>query len=114
MFSEKDLNKIENLIGADCKIIGKIHGSGSLKIDGTIEGDILWEENVILDSSSVCKGNISCKNAIINGTVEGNVLCEEALLIQSRGKIFGDINVSKLIIDEGGKLNGKCNIAPKI
>ncbi|KYH29237.1 MULTISPECIES: bactofilin family protein [Clostridium] len=114
MFSEKDINKIENLISADCKIIGKIHGSGLLKIDGTIEGDVLWEDNVILDSSSVCKGNISCKNAIVNGTVEGNVICEESLLIQNCGKIFGDINVTKLVIDEGGKLNGKCNIVPKI
>lgn len=114
MLNEKDLNRIENLIGKDCKIIGKVYGKGLLKIDGSIEGDIIWEDNLITDSSSLCKGNISCKNAIVNGSIEGNITCEDSLVIKNTGKVNGDINIAKLVIDDGGCFNGNCNIMQKI
>ncbi|QGU94260.1 polymer-forming cytoskeletal protein [Clostridium bovifaecis] len=114
MLSEKDINRIDNLIGVQCKIAGKVHGKGLLKIDGTVEGDIVWEDNIILDSSSLCKGNVCCKNAIINGTVEGDIICKDTLVIQSSGKITGDISTVKLVINEGGKFSGRCSMMPKI
>jgi len=41
---EKNLNKIETLVGNNCHIIGNFTGTGVLKIDGIIDGDILWED----------------------------------------------------------------------
>lgn len=110
MFNDRDMNKIENLIGQHCKIVGTFTGSGLLKIDGTIEGDIFWEDNIILDSSSLCIGNISCKNAIINGKIKGNLICSETLTLQKSGEIIGDITMASLIIVNGGKLTGNCNM----
>lgn len=40
MFNENTSNKIDNLIGEQCKIIGTLTGKGVLKFDGIIEGDI--------------------------------------------------------------------------
>lgn len=110
MFNDKDINIIENLLGQHCKIVGSLTGRGLLKIDGTVEGDIIWEDNIILDPSSLCIGNISCKNAIINGKIQGNIICSETLTIQKSGEIVGDITMSSLIIVDGGKLTGNCNM----
>ncbi|MCY6369659.1 bactofilin family protein [Clostridium ganghwense] len=113
MFNENTSNKIENLIGEHCKIIGTLTGNGVLKLDGVIEGDIIWQDDVILAPSSSCNGNISCKNAIINGKVEGNVICENTLTIDSLGKITGNITMDSLIISKGGIFNGNCNMLLK-
>lgn len=111
MFNYKDMNKIENLIGQECKIQGTLTGNGLLKIDGIIEGDVIWEDNVILDPSSLCIGNISCKNAVVNGKVQGNIFCEETLTIEKSGEIIGDIAMGSLIIIDGGRFTGVCNMS---
>ncbi|ERI89404.1 hypothetical protein HMPREF1982_04675 [Clostridiales bacterium oral taxon 876 str. F0540] len=112
MFNEKErnLNKIETLIGEKCSIIGSLNGEGLMKIDGSVEGDILWQDDVIIGVSSYCKSNISCKNAFINGKVEGNVICENSLTLEPYGKITGDITVKNLIVREGGSFDGKCTM----
>ncbi|MCM8709787.1 polymer-forming cytoskeletal protein [Clostridium sp. SYSU_GA19001] len=107
---EKNTNKIETLIGEKCNIVGSLQGDGLIKIDGTIEGDIFWQDDVIIGVSSYCKSNINCKSAFINGKVEGNVVCEDTLTLENYGKILGDITVKNLIIKEGGAFDGKCTM----
>lgn len=113
MFNENASNKIDNLIGEQCKIIGTLTGKGVLKIDGIIKGDIFWKDDILLADSSICKGNISCKNAIINGEIHGNIICKNTLTIDSLGKIIGDITMDTLIINKGGIFNGNCNMSSK-
>jgi len=107
---EKNLNKIETLIGNNCHINGNFTGTGVLKVDGIIDGDIFWEDDVILGSKSEINGNILCNNAYINGNVNGNIKCKNILTLQSDGKIKGDITVKKIIVNESGILDGKCTM----
>jgi cytoskeletal protein CcmA (bactofilin family) len=112
VFNDKDktLNKIETLLGEKCSINGSLSGEGLIKIDGCVEGDINWKDDIILGVNSLCKSNITCKNAIINGKVEGNVVCESTLTLEAYGKIKGDITVKNLVIKEGGSFDGKCTM----
>lgn len=112
MFNEKDKNidKIDTLIGEQCTITGTLRGAGVIKIDGNQEGDIFWENDVLIGPSALCKGNITCKNAFINGKVKGNVICENMLTIESYGKIIGDVTMKSLIIREDAYLEGKCTM----
>lgn len=107
---EKDMNRIETLIGEQCYIIGSLNGNGLLKIDGSIDGDLLCEDDVILGASGHIKGNMVCNNAYIHGIVHGNISCKNTLTIENCGKVKGDILVKKLVISEGGILDGKCTM----
>ncbi len=109
---EKDVNcdKIETLIGEKAFIKGNLKGEGTLKIDGSIDGNVDWLENVIVGITSKIKGNITCLNAIVKGYVDGNISCENSLTLESCGRIKGDITVKNVIIAEGGYLEGKCNM----
>ena len=84
--------------------------NGLIKIDGSIDGDIICEDDVILGESGHIKGNTVCNNAYINGTFHGNICCKNTLSIESCGKVKGDISVKKLMISEGGILDGKCTM----
>lgn len=113
MFSDRELKnqeKIETLIGDQCTIVGNLTGAGVLKIDGTVNGDILWQDDAIISSIGTLKGNISCKSAFISGSVNGNIICEDILTIDSTGRILGDITAKNLIVKEGGTLDGKCTM----
>lgn len=111
MFNEKEYNnKIETLIGEGCNIKGALSGSGLLKIDGIIDGNIIWNDDIIIGCPSVCTGNVSCKNITVNGIIKGNITCKETLCIESTGKINGDIKVKNISIKEGGSIEGKCTM----
>ncbi len=84
--------------------------NGLLKIDGSIDGDIVCEDDVILGESGHINGNTICNNAYINGIIHGNISCKSTLTIESCGKVKGDISVKKLVISEGGILDGKCTM----
>ena len=107
---EKDKNRIETLIGEQCCIIGSLNVNGLLKIDGSIDGDLFCEDDIILGESGHIKGNTICNNAYIHGTVHGNVSCKSTLTIENCGNVKGDISVKKLMISEGGILDGKCTM----
>ena len=107
---EKDMNRIETLIGEQCYIIGSLNGNGLLKIDGSIDGDLFCEDDVILGESGHIKGNMVCNNAYIHGIIHGNISCKSTLTIENCGKVKGDILVKKLMISEGGILDGKCTM----
>lgn len=107
---EKNINKIETLVGENCHVIGNFSGTGIIKIDGIIDGDILWQDDVIIGPDSEINGNILCNNALVNGTVNGNIKCKNILTIQNQGKVKGDIIVKKLVINESGLLDGKCTM----
>lgn len=112
MFNEKDkkMDKINTLIGEQCLITGTLRGTGIIKIDGNQEGDIVWEDDILIGPSAYCNGNITCKNAFVNGKVKGNILCENTITIGSYGKIIGDVTMKNLIIREGAYLQGKCTM----
>lgn len=113
MFSEKyskKTDRIETLIGEQCSIVGNLNGDGILKIDGSVNGDIFWEDTIILGPTGIYCGNITCKDAFISGKVKGNIICEGALTIDFQGRICGDITVKNLVVAEGGVLDGKCTM----
>ncbi|WP_291636926.1 polymer-forming cytoskeletal protein [Clostridium sp.] len=107
---ERDENRIETLIGEQCCIIGSLNVNELLQIDGSIDGDLICEDDVILGDAGHIKGNTVCNNAFIHGVLHGNISCKSTLTIESSGKVKGDILVKKLIISEGGILDGKCTM----
>lgn len=107
---EKDINRIETLIGQQCYIIGSLNVSGLLKIDGSIDGDLICEDDLILGASGHIKGNTVCNNAYIHGSIHGDISCKSTLNIENSGKVKGNILVKKLMISEGGLLDGKCTM----
>ena len=107
---EKDINRIETLIGEQCYIIGSMNVTGILKIDGSIDGDLICEDDLVLGASGHIKGNTVCNNAYIHGVIHGDISCKNTLNIEDCGKVKGDISVKKLVINEGGLLDGKCTM----
>ncbi|NLZ49236.1 MAG: polymer-forming cytoskeletal protein [Clostridiales bacterium] len=116
MFSvkeSKNMTRIDSLIGEQCKVVGDLSGKGLLKIDGSIEGNITWDDDVILGVLSTINGNLTCKNAIVAGKIHGNVVCNGSLSVEGSGKIVGDITIETLSVKEGGIINGNCSVVKK-
>lgn len=112
MFKKNEVynGKIDTLIGANTKLIGKIEGKGVIRIDGNIEGDVIVDGNITLGTDGKVIGNIICNNIFISGTVKGNIKCKEQLRLSNTAKLYGDVEVKTLIIDENAIFEGKCKM----
>jgi len=82
--------------------------SESMRIEGTVIGDIDIDGVIIIGDSGYVDGNVRASSVRIAGRVYGNVQCRHALHLTSTADIVGDINAPSLIIDNGAVLVGYC------
>ena len=102
-------DKIETFIGNNSTLKGEISTSGTIRIDGTIEGNII-SDWVVLGEKGNIKGDVTSGGVIVGGKIEGNVKAKEIIEIKNKGKIIGDILTPKLTIVEGGVIEGRSSM----
>jgi cytoskeletal protein CcmA (bactofilin family) len=105
----KNTEKLESFIGANSNFKGEIDTKGTLRIDGTMDGNVNADW-VILGEKAFLKGNITARGIIIGGRVEGNLKAKEIVEIKSKSQVSGDISTSKLTIIEGGVFDGRSSM----
>jgi len=88
----------------------RLSGKESVRIDGNFFGDIELDGSLILGESGVIEGRTRAIYIVIAGTVRGDIICDGVLHIASTAVVNGDITASKLIVDEGGQLNGRSQV----
>jgi cytoskeletal protein CcmA (bactofilin family) len=102
----KNKEKLESFIGINSNFKGDINTKGTLRIDGTMDGNASADW-VVLGEKAFHKGDIMARGIIVGGKVEGNLKAKEIVEIKSRGQVSGDISTNKLSIVEGAVFNGK-------
>jgi len=102
----RNKEKLESFVGVNSNFKGDMDTKGTLRIDGTIDGNVTADW-VILGEKASLKGNIVARGIIIGGKVEGNLKAKEIIEVKSKGQVSGDISTTKLSIVEGAVFNGK-------
>jgi cytoskeletal protein CcmA (bactofilin family) len=102
----KNTEKLESFIGANSLFKGDVDTKGTLRVDGVVEGNIVADW-VILGESSHIKGDITARGIVIGGRVDGNIKAKEIVEIKNKGQLHGEIFTNKLVIAEGGILEGR-------
>jgi cytoskeletal protein CcmA (bactofilin family) len=102
----RNTEKLESLVGVNSNFKGDIDTKGTLRVDGTMEGNIKADW-VILGEKSLIRGDVAARGIVIAGRVEGNLKAEEIVEIKSKGQVCGDITTNKLAIAEGGSFDGR-------
>ncbi len=105
----KNTEKLESLIGTNSNFKGDINTKGTLRVDGTLEGNVNADW-VILGEKAYLKGDVTARGIIVGGKVDGNLKAKEIVEIKPKGQVFGDIQASKLTIAEGGMFDGRSSM----
>lgn len=102
-------DKIETIVGAGTELKGTIVSKGSIRIDGTVEGNITSHNGgVILGEKGLIKGNIQGQTVTVGGKIIGNINALHNIDIQVKAKVHGDIYAQQLLITEGAIFEGNC------
>ena len=92
------------IITACTEITGSIKGSDTIHVDGTLNGDIVADNIVVIGKNGVVNGTIKAQKIIVNGTCDGTVSCSDLEVMQS-GTVSHKIIAETMILD--GKVEGE-------
>jgi len=99
-------------IGQGVAIEGKIVSRQDIRIDGQVQGTVeVGQFELVLGPGSQVKGAVNARSVLVGGTLEGDVTATDRLQIQSTGVLLGDVVTPRLIIQDGGLMRGRADVA---
>lgn len=108
----KSSAKLETVIGADSTIKGELVIRGTVRVDGTVEGDI-QADWVIVGETGKVRGNVQARAMVVGGKVEGNIDASEIVELKDKAQVFGEICAAKLAMSEGALFDGQSSMKQK-
>lgn len=95
-----------SIIGSGMRVLGDITADGVVKIEGTVVGIVRAGRQVLVAKGGEVEGDIITREAIIGGEVRGTIVADERVEIQASSVVHGDITTQRLVLQEGGEING--------
>ncbi len=105
-------NESRSVISSEVEIIGTVKTSGSIQIEGRVEGEILSEGDVFLGKSGSVKGNLHVNSVSVAGTIQGNIEAKDRIVLKSTARLLGDIKAKRLAVEDGVTFVGKSEVNP--
>ncbi len=98
------------IISNGVKIEGKVTSTGSIRVDGVLEGDLKASGNVTVGEQGDIKGEIVADVVTIGGKVVGTINAKEKTVLESNCTLKGDVLTKVLVIEAGAQFDGKSSM----
>ena len=96
----------ETILGASATLKGDLKSQANIRLDGTFEGALEIDGNVLVGETAKITADIHAKNVSIAGAVRGNVSGKKVQLLRT-ARVWGDISASAISTEEGAFIDGK-------
>lgn len=107
---KKSETVITTIIGKDSVVEGDFRAAGSVRLDGTVEGNVEVTGNLIIGETGKIHGNLEATSVIIGGEITGNVNTSLRTELTSTARLIGDIKTTLIVIDEKAIFQGRCDM----
>ncbi len=107
-----DAQPSRSVISSEVEILGTVKTSGSIQVEGRIEGEIISQGDVVIGKSGSVKGNLHVKSITLAGTVQGNIQAKDRIELKSTARLLGDIKAKRLAVEDGVTFVGKSEVNP--
>lgn len=102
--------QITTIIGMNAECQGDFSAEGSIRVDGTINGNVSVADTIIVGASGIIIGDVTSKKIVIGGEINGNLDVPEKVELTSTARVIGDITTNSLVIDENAIFQGNINM----
>jgi cytoskeletal protein CcmA (bactofilin family) len=98
------------VLGVGANFRGTLMVTGTLRIDGEFEGDILHCERLEIGEHGVMRADVEVKEAVVQGRVQGNIRALGTLEMKAGARVQGDVAAMSVIIEPGVFYTGRCTM----
>ena len=103
-------------LGKGCTFEGKLTFEGTVKIAGEFRGEIRSGGKLVVDKGAKILGmdkgraSIEVGEAEVAGHIKGNIVAKKKLHLKAGAVVIGDIKTPTLVVEQGAKLHGRCEM----
>lgn len=113
-YVEPTSDRISSVIGTGINWHGDLRGSGGVRIEGTMEGEIAIQGLVVIgETGRVTCQQLEAETVIVAGIFKGNIVCQK-LEIRSTGRVWGDVVTGSFSSEDGAFLRGQMRMEEKV
>jgi len=98
------------VLGTSSSFRGTLMVSGTLRIDGEFEGDILNCDRLEVGEHGLMRSDVEVKEALIRGRVIGNIRALGTLEMKSGARVEGDVAAVGVSMEPGVHFTGRCTM----
>jgi cytoskeletal protein CcmA (bactofilin family) len=100
----------ESVIGRDDRFEGTLASERGIRVLGTFDGAIASARYVHLEEGSTVKADVTADEVIVAGDYSGKLVCRQRLEIRATGRVHGSIETVRLMLHEGGYIDGELHM----
>jgi len=104
-------NHFDTLISSKAEVVGDIHFSGGLHVDGKVYGNIIAEDDskavLRISDKGLVEGEVSVPHVIVNGGVVGDIHSCEHLELAAKAAVKGNIFYNTIEMVMGAQVDGR-------
>jgi cytoskeletal protein CcmA (bactofilin family) len=97
---------INAFVGTGVEFKGTISYSGTVRIDGSLEGEIRTDGTLLIGEEAVIQAKISAGKIVCKGKITGDVVAAEGVKLHVPAVITGSIKTPELSMEAGVVFNG--------
>jgi cytoskeletal protein CcmA (bactofilin family) len=71
---------------------GTLQVTGTFRVDGTIKGNIISEQTLVLGEGAKVEGQIEGNRVVISGRFDGVIFAKGRVEIQAKGVVTGEVH----------------------
>ncbi len=106
--------RVSTVLGPGIHWIGDLHGTGGVRIEGTMQGDMVIKGLVVIgETGKVICPELKAETVVVAGTVQGNITCQK-LEIRSTGRVWGDVVAVNFSSEDGAFLRGQMRMEERV
>jgi len=98
------------LISRSTEVVGDIHFSGELIIEGRVKGNIYAEDDsdalIRVAEKGAVEGEICVPSAVVNGLVQGDVRSTKHIELAAKATVVGNVYYNLIEMVMGSEVNG--------
>lgn len=110
-------NRIDTLVGAGTRIIGDVHFSGGLHVDGHVKGNVdappASSSTLSVSDAGIIEGSVAVPNVVLNGVVKGDILAHGRVELGANARVSGNVYYGLIEMAMGAAINGKLIHEPR-
>lgn len=100
-------------VGKDVEFKGVITYSGTVRIDGALEGEIYTDGGLLVGPEAVLKAKVSAGTVVCQGTIHGDIHAKDQIVLRAPAVVEGSLITPVLSMEEGVVFNGTLEMKPQ-
>jgi cytoskeletal protein CcmA (bactofilin family) len=94
-----------SVVGAVTRVTGRISGSGMLRIEGAVKGDVNVDGDTEIAEGGSVEGNLQGEGLEIGGSLLGDAQARGAIFVRAGASVRGQLRAAEVSIEAGARVS---------